>query len=528
MWETWFREGDSQEVRNKLKSLQIELKQENKNLHADIGDQFTDIIALSDRLESLRALAEQQQTHLNTISSSNSSTAHTPLKYTSPNQTTLREHTDAKLGSWLAFNADRSISRVKYAAAAQSIYLADSLNIHSSHLETQRGRLQRKLEQWLESGTLISQSTYTALLLFLRCNPLTLGQEFLQKRLDHIKILLKSPEGSSALFKLVDSTAFIFSQITNDLAQSRLINRRLIEMPIFASSNGFNALISARMPEASEIRCFPEQCYTRDKPQSVMDVDQFIQKVSVEVSEMSRVLFESLTNVDGLTTVLSSVVQQSQDVLSTENGVVDILYAFEPAFTSRFLELVDETAEISDESQWEAVFSAYKKQVAQLSRIARATKQSASGFSSSLERLEQESQTKLSHDIQRCYARLRSKMLDQDTDGLESAARQLLSLRRLDQAMESLGGDADSIPESTYIKFAEFVKEYFDAKTANSKRVYFGDVPAAHAFEIQCLIDDYLQDFEWTPSSLSLVRKILLGELPTVEEDSLLLRPIVL
>lgn len=528
MWETWFRESGPQEVKSKLKSLQIGLNQENKNLHADIGDQFTDIIALSDRLESLRGLAEQQQSHLDKISNSSNYITGTSVETSSPNQTTLRQHTDAKLGAWLAFHADRSISRVKYAAAAQSIYLADALNIHSLHLDTQRRRLERKLEQWLKNGSLISQSTYTALLLYLQCNPLVLGQVFLERRIEHIKSLLKTPEGSSALFKLVDSTAFIFTQITNDLAQSRLTNRRLVEMPIFASSNGFNALIAPRMPGAFDIRCFPEQCYSTEKPENVVGVAEFIQSVSKDVREMSCILFNSLSSVEELTAVLSSVVQQSQDVLTTENGVVEILNAFEPAFNSRFLELIEGTADITDESKWGPLFSASKKEVAQLSRIARATKQSAPDFSKSLEKLESESQTKLTHNIKQCYERLRAKALSTNATSIENVSQQLVSLRKLDKSMENLDGTIDNIPDTIYTKFAELVKEHFDTKTANSKRVYFGNSHAAHAFEIQCLIDDYLQDFEWTPSSLDLVREIVLGDLPSVEEDALLLRPIVL
>ena len=80
-----------------MKSLQIGLNQENKNLHADIGDQFTDIIALSDRLESLRGLAEQQQSHLDKISNSSNYITGTSVETSSPNQTTLRQHRDAKL-----------------------------------------------------------------------------------------------------------------------------------------------------------------------------------------------------------------------------------------------------------------------------------------------------------------------------------------------------------------------------------------------------------------------------------------------
>lgn len=497
MWEQWFQQNSIAAVRSELKSFERSLDDESRDNKNAVGSKYPELLAIADRVESLNGLAALMENHVAELSS------HSRLLKVPQvvgNSSNLDKVVRSKLGCMLVSLADRSLVQQKYLTCAQAIYLCRVLRI--SGYESVQTDLTKRLQKWLSEGSQLPQHIYNSCLIQFELTP----NEFLSMLLDHRKSRFDTLLNSSVseAFKSVDSTTLVYEQVVSDVAQSRLSQRRLVDLPDFSEMqlSMLLSITTENNPELLQVRRFPNACYTApENLRTQYPLESFIKSVATSISQ-SNVFNVSSSQV--LVDMLSSIISQAQSALSVETSMAQLLDSLLPIFAEKYSTKINIIlAQEPEESQVVVL----RDQLEKLNKLSgRHMGLFAPELPEKLKAVVKDCSQRVQDWIDKDYNDKFNELSERKSSNLSELTAQITTLHNLNRLYLRLEGTPKTVSRNLYQTTAELLfKEW------KGKRHYWGDPITTLLLDIQMLMDQY--DITGWDEGFSIIREILVAEI---------------
>lgn len=537
-WEIWFRTQHVDEVRKSLGLLESQIRNETSKIQKVTGNHYPEIMALSERLESLNFLGKSLESRITKFVNLHSRNDVNYQIFGTDNETLVLTSLDKKLNGRICQLVGLGIVQQNFALAARALYLREALGlIETPESRILKTRLSKLLQKYIQTENHVCQAVFHACIIHMKLSPAQFLSAVLEFRKSHIETILLKSGSIIEFLKAVDSSIFVYNQVISDWGNARLSQRRILDEPALAGILApFD--LSTRTKDLSDIKVFPKQCYAQgDRPL----IEDFTQQICHKLGSSLPNFMANYTNIGSLVDLMRETFSQVEASLSSlEKGLNPIIHALEPFFAHRLLELIVQVQafEPSNLEDWELRVIAASSGLSQLAKLAAFSKQYAPELSAKITQLLENATTELKRGTSRAYKEHFDALRLNETRrplSLETAARLLAKLTSLNETYARLGGEMEQIPDAIYEDIAEGLwrisekrkqgqqKEMEEAKANDPNAAVFsiwGDGKMASAFSIQLLMDEFLGRFPLSSRGIALMRRKLASYLASTDGEA--------